>query len=345
MVEDARRKPVSWLRLTIDYVSLRFIWAAGLVLAACQISIWLKPLSMWPAVIEQFAVQLSGIAVIAFVLALGTRRWIWSGVFALLLVTLAWPLMARGEDRSVIADPARLKIVSANLWYNAADYHHTLQFLMESDADIIGLVEVIPAWREALAPLIAKYPYSVDCADIGPWCETLLLSKLPIIKRRAGFLAPNTPAVAGGDIMWGERQMTVLAVHLTWPLQPAEAAGGIIHDAAAVPYLPGPLPRTRQAEQADALARVAHELPADLIMMGDFNGAPWSRVQKAFRATTGLDNQAGWVLSWPSWMFRPLRLPLDHVLSRGHLVVTNFSAGPQTDSDHLPVIAEIGWRD
>jgi endonuclease/exonuclease/phosphatase (EEP) superfamily protein YafD len=40
-----------------------------------------------------------------------------------------------------------------------------------------------------------------------------------------------------------------------------------------------------------------------------------------------------------------LRLPLDHILARGHLVVTRFEAGPRTESDHLPVIAEIGWRD
>ena len=26
-------------------------------------------------------------------------------------------------------------------------------------------------------------------------------------------------------------------------------------------------------------------------------------------------------------------------------VVTKFEAGPRTESDHLPVIAEIGWRD
>jgi len=75
------------------------------------------------------------------------------------------------------------------------------------------------------------------------------------------------------------------------------------------------------------------------------DGAPWGRVQRAFRAKTGLDNQAGWDFTWPSSLPWPLRLPLDHVLARGHLVVTKFAAGPEIDSDHLPVIAEIGWRD
>lgn len=346
VTEGRQGRPVSWLRLASTYIALRLLWSAGLILVACQIVIALQPLSVWPAVVEQFTLQLAGVAAVALVLALALRRWIFCALFAVLFVTLTWPIWPRGEDRQPPAGAERLKIVSANLWYNARDYHRTLQFLMESDADIIGLVEVIQPWRQALAPLIAKYPYSADCADIGPWCESLLLSKLPIVTPRKGQLAPDAPAVAGGDIMWGDRRITVLATHLTWPLQPAaEAALGIVHDPAATPYLPGPLPRIRQAEQAEALAKVLSGLSPDLIVMGDWNSAPWSRVQRSFRAATGLDNQAGWVPTWPSWMFAPLRLPLDHVLSRGHLVVMDFSAGPETDSDHRPVIAEVGWRD
>lgn len=346
VTDDVQQRPVSWQRLAFDYIGLRLIWSAGCVLVAAQGVIWLRPLSAWPAVVEQFAFQFCWLAVVALIVALLMRRWLGAALFAILLVTLAWPLIPRGEAAAAPADPARLKIVSANLWYNAAGYRRTLDFLMQSDADVIGMVEVIPAWRAVLAPLIAKYPYKVDCGDIGPWCETMLLSKLPIAAQHKGYLAPDTPAVAGGDILWGDRRITVLALHFTWPLQPVlEQPQGVVYDAAAVPYLPGPLPNIRQAEQADAFARVVSTLPADLIVMGDFNSAPWSRVQKAFRTATGLDNESGWLLTWPSWLFKPLRLPLDHVLSRGHLAVTRFTAGPQTDSDHLPVIAEIGWRD
>src|SRR5262249_59896365 len=106
--------------------------------------------------VEQFAVQLSGLAAVALVLALTARRWIWAGLFVILLGTLAWPIIPRGDAAPAIAKPERLKIVSANLWYNAPSYRRTLDFLMQSDADVIGLVEVIPAWRDALRPLIDK---------------------------------------------------------------------------------------------------------------------------------------------------------------------------------------------
>lgn len=345
MTDDVQQRPTSWPRLAFRYLALRIVWSAGFILIACQIVIWLKPLSAGPAAVEQFAVQLSSLAALALVLALVARRWLWAGLFAILLGTLAWPIIPRGDSPPAVAEPARLKIVSANLWYSATNYRRTLDFLMQSDADVIGLVEVIPAWRDALRPLIDKYPYKSDCAEIGPWCETLLLSKLPIVTERKGFLARNTPVVAGGDVLWGDHRITVLATHFTWPLQPAETMSAVVHDTDAAPVLTGPLPHIHQAEQAEAFARVANELPTDLVLVGDFNSAPWSRVQHAFRAGTGLNSTTGWALTWPSWMPLPLRLPLDHVLSRGHLVVTNFESGPQTDSDHLPVIAEIGWRD
>ncbi|HSE76355.1 MAG TPA: endonuclease/exonuclease/phosphatase family protein, partial [Dongiaceae bacterium] len=109
-------------------------------------------------------------------------------------------------------------------------------------------------------------------------------------------------------------------------------------------YLPG-LPPIQQVSEAANLARFLDTLPPDVILMGDMNGVPWGRVQRALRGKAGLDNAAGWVLSWPSSLPLPLRLPLDHVLTRGHLVVTSFAAGPKTDSDHFPVVAEIGWRE
>jgi endonuclease/exonuclease/phosphatase family metal-dependent hydrolase len=105
------------------------------------------------------------------------------------------------------------------------------------------------------------------------------------------------------------------------------------------------LPLSRQAGQAGLFAKYLNQQPDDLILMGDFNSVPWNRVQRAFRDRTRLDNQAGWASSWPSSMPWPLRVPIDHILARGHLAVTSFATGAKTDSDHLPVIAEIGWRD
>src|SRR5688572_8604887 len=263
-------------------------------------------------------------------------------VLIALAVTLAWPLLAH-RSQAVVTDGPRLKVLSANLFYFATDHQRTLDLLMTSESDIIGLVELTPAWQRELAPLVAKYPYRVDCFESGTYCEHMLLSKVPIVKPYAGGVGGDAPIIAGGEILWNGRPIAVYTTHLMWPLATDQGLPGPT-DVSAASYLPG-LPPIVQAREAANLSLFLETQPADLILMGDLNGSPWGRVQRAFRAKTGLDNRAGWDFTWPSSLPWPLRLPLDHVLARGHLVVTEFAAGPETDSDHLPVIAEIGWRD
>jgi len=318
--------------------------AAGLL--SCQAVIWLKPLSPGLSLVEQFAIHLVSLAVIGLSLALVLRRWIQTAIFVTLASTLAWPVLAVHRPAVAVPDGRRLKIVSANLWFAAPTHDRTVEFLMESDADIIGLIEVSPSWQQALAPLLAKYPYKVDCFATVPECETVLLSKLPIMAPRAERVLGGAPAVVGGEVDWNGTRFEVLATHLAWPFTPDYSQRWrVVTDPDAAPGLEGRLPASRQASQADNLARLLNTLPPDLVVMGDFNGAPWTRLQRAFRDATGLENAAGWELSWPSMLPWPLRLPIDHVLARGHLVVTSFSTGPELDSDHLPVIAEIGWSD
>lgn len=343
MTDIAVRTRLQRPRRPRNHALSRLLWWLAAALLLCQATIWYGPESPRPAVLEHLAIQLSGVAVLAALLALALRRWIPLVALAMLAATLSWPIFAHRSAAALVSDPARLKIVSANVYYYAADHQRTLDMLMASDADIIGLVEMTPDWKRALAPLIAKYPYHVDCFDTDSFCEHMLLSKLPIVKPYAGRVWRTTPIIAGGEIMWNGRPITVYATHLIWPLATDEESG-YSTDSQRAGYLPG-LPENRQAGQAANLAKFLNSLPQDVIVMGDFNSAPWSRLQREFRTATGLDNAAGWDFTWPSsfpWM---LRLPLDHVLTRGHLVVTQFAAGPETDSDHRPVIAEIGWKD
>jgi endonuclease/exonuclease/phosphatase (EEP) superfamily protein YafD len=343
MTEIVAQAPLRTRRVSAWSVLL---WALAGVLALCQAVIWYKPEAPALAVLEQFALQLGLVALLTAVLALVLRRWARVILLAALTATLSWPVFSDRGEAAIVTAPARLKVVSANLWHSAAGHDRTVEALLASDADIIGLIEATPRWRPALAPLLAKYPYRVDCFDRDPECLTMLLSKLPIEQPIAGRVWKATPIVAGGVIRWNGRPITVLATHWFRPLLRSDRSPWGADDAERSAYLADGLPVGRQAGQAGLFAKfLDREAPGDLIVMGDLNSAPWSRVQRAFRAKTGLDNQAGWVTSWPSFLPWPLRLPIDHVLARGHLVVTDFSAGPEVDSDHLPVVAEIGWRD
>jgi endonuclease/exonuclease/phosphatase (EEP) superfamily protein YafD len=321
------------------------LWGLTIALAVCQVIIWYGPETPGLAVAEQFALQLGIVALLSTLLALMLRRWARLILLAALTATLWWPVFGQRGAAAVVTGPA-LKVLSANLWHSAAGHDRTIEALLASDADIIGLVEATTPWRPALAPLYAKYPYRVDCFERDPECLTMLLSKLPIERPIAGRIWKATPIVAGGEIRWNGRPITVLATHWFRPLLRSDESQWGAEDAERSAYLAEGLPVSRQAGQAGLFAKyLDRETPGDLIVMGDLNSAPWSRVQRAFRARTGLDNQAGWSSTWPSFLPWPLRLPIDHVLARGHLVVTKFEAGQPTDSDHLPVVAEIGWRD
>jgi endonuclease/exonuclease/phosphatase (EEP) superfamily protein YafD len=343
MTDIAAQRPLQRPRRAGSSAWSRLLWLLAVILLLCQATIWYQPSSPRLAVLDQFAVQLTGLALAAALLALVLRRWVRLAALLALAATLSWPIFAQRTEAAIVTNPERLKILSANVFYYAADHQRTLDMLMASDADIIGLVEMTPDWKRALAPLIAKYPYHVDCFDTDSFCEQMLLSKLPIVKPYAGRVWRTTPIIAGGEIIWNGRPITVYATHLIWPFATDDETGWST-DSNRADYLPG-LPESRQAGQAANLAKFLNTLPRDLILMGDFNGAPWGRVQRAFRQSTGLDNQAGWDFSWPSSLPWPLRLPLDHILTRGHLAVTQFGVGPETESDHLPVIAEVGWRD
>lgn len=345
MTEIAMHTPVRPRPRATSRVLALLLWLLTPLLVLCQAVIWYQPHSHLPAVVDQFAIQLTGLAAIALLLALILRRWVHAVLLILLAATLSWPVVASRAQPAEVTNPARLKILSANLWHSATGHDRTMEILMASNADIIGLVEVTPDWRAHLGPLIAKYPYRVECLEAGHQCQVMLLSKLPIEKTYSGRVWHATPAVAGGDLIWNGRAITVLATHLHRPLAGIDESEYGEDDPAYRAYLGGRLPLSRQAGQAGMLAMYLNGLPNDLVVMGDLNGAPWSSIQRAFRDRTGLDNQAGWDFTWPSWLYWPLRLPLDHVLARGHLAVTKSAVGPETDSDHLPVIAEVGWRD
>ena len=344
----------------------QFVWLLFIVLAMSQALIWWlltppvqaieefaiqlqisagfrRPVSL--GVLEHFAIQLSALAVVACLLALLMRRWARLVLLAILVASLAWPVLSPAGQVPGTSGQERLRVLSANLWRHSKDHARTIDTLMRSEADIIGLTEVSPRWRRALRPLTDKYPYRVDCFALESYCQVMLLSRMPIVKPYVGRIWKTQPIIAGGEIDWRGRRFTVLVTHLIWPLPLLEKGrGGPNAEPGPPVYLSGLVPDTWQAREASNLARFLNELPPQLVIMGDFNGAPWSRVQQAFRSTTGLNNQAGWNLSWPAWMPWPLRLPIDHVLTRGDLVVTQFDDGPRTDSDHLPVIAEIGWQ-
>jgi endonuclease/exonuclease/phosphatase (EEP) superfamily protein YafD len=98
-----------------------------------------------------------------------------------------------------------------------------------------------------------------------------------------------------------------------------------------------------QERQLAAVAERVRSVEEPLVVMGDFNTTPWSRLFAGLVGRTGLcDSRAGFGIqaSFPSDM-PVVRIPIDHLLASCSIGVRARRIGPQVGSDHLPVIVDL----
>lgn len=327
-----RRSP---LGILVDLVLS--VGAIAIVLGAA--APFLHPL--WPrgSVAAHFGLQVLLGALFLLLVAMLRRRWLSAGamlVCAVVQVAVLQPYLPRLGSPAV-ATGATAKIVLFNVWARNTAYGRARDYLAESDADIIALVEATPEWRRGLAGLDALYPHRADCAAQSERCRMVLLSRLPLaasglidVKDGEAFILWADLAMPAGA---GQAKRISLALtHLKRPYALPEARGAAIPDG---------LPRVAQAQQIAALVPRLATFAPDAILMGDFNAAPWSAVQQGLRRPTGFDNAGFLAPSWPAWLPAFLRLPIDHVMVRGSLSIRDLAAGPELGSDHRPVEATV----
>jgi endonuclease/exonuclease/phosphatase (EEP) superfamily protein YafD len=302
--------------------------------------------------LQAIALQLAVINALLAVPLLVNRRRLWAsaGILAALWnIALAWPSIQANVQAAFADAPPKskaLKVVSFNLSYDNLEFGRTVGFLAKSGADVIGLSEVTP---EAKAAILGKlkeiYPYSVDCVGQDRFCELMLLAKKPLRYSFAGKIGPKLTYIASAEMDWQGGPISVVVAHVVLPLvkpdwEPLQT--WITADEPS-PLLPK-TPALWQSVQMAVLAGYMRSLGRDQIVMGDFNNAPWSDVQAAFRAATWLDNRGPLVTTWPAQLPAPLRVPIDNVFVGGGLTIRDLATGPELGSDHLPVIAEIGSK-
>jgi len=286
---------------------------------------------------QQFALQVCWTAVLLTIAALLLRRWRHAAIAGLLASWQLWLIWPSAATPIIPphADGVRLRLIELNAWFYARRSDDIVSYLGNSNADIIGLVEVSPQLKEALTSLYDRYPYHVDCVGgADDHCEEMLLSRLPIVESSAGRLDGRLPVVVSARIQVTPTTTIDVAVsHIIRPLtllQPQPAAA----------FLPE-TPPTAQGEQTAHLARHLTQLGPDAVFLGDLNAAPWSPIVKALRAAGNWHSETEISPTWPSWASAPLRLPIDHVLTRGQVLLTSLTAGPVLSSDHLPLEAEL----
>jgi endonuclease/exonuclease/phosphatase (EEP) superfamily protein YafD len=243
---------------------------------------------------------------------------------ALALLCLAlWqgvPLWRYSGSNPVRADEraaARLRLLVVNVLTENTRYADVMALIQRERPDIIGLIEVTPAWIAALAEARAAYRFGVDSPagldGLGLWFR----------ERPERIDPPQRPLPGGSPFIHAELRFAGRMRHL-WLVHPT------------MPFVRKNLP------ELPGLGAIVGRTPGSRIVIGDLNtteGSPW--FGDFIRATGLRDTRLGFGRqpSWPADM--PYRITLEHALVSADLAVVARRLGPDIGSDHFPLIVEL----
>lgn len=199
------------------------------------------------------------------------------------------------------------------------------------DPDIVALQEYSPYVRRSIhTSLIETYPHFQYCAG-GQRAFVGLYSKLPF--------EPLSEDACSASAMSTDRTARII-VRVLPENGPAFTVATTHND--------WPAPVTRQAEQFNTLRDALATVSPPLLLVGDFNSTPWSYTLRSFVSQSGLARHTFNLPTFPKlwyylrdWRGTPAILPIDHVMTRGEVLIHRLQTGEPSGSDHLPIIVEF----
>ena len=281
---------------------------------------------LYPAfdVFSQFGAQFIAI-VFAFAFATFMPRFkAFIGIILSILLVLiygAWPIYFSGD---VTKGPFMLstgekviRVAHFNTYIPNKNFAATAKEIARLDADVVTLIEFDVEKLPVLAALRVQYPFQYACHNIE-YCDLAIISKQPILAVSANSNWEGPPYICarlGGTL----NGITVYGVHTTR------------------------FPHSRaQLTQISALTKLLEGQTDDLIVMGDFNATPFSRITSTLETGAGLSRLTQ-MPTWPTTYGLP-QLAIDHVFaSQGFRVLADQQIGNAAGSDHFPIVMTLGF--
>lgn len=217
------------------------------------------------------------------------------------------------------ASRAEITVLSFNLLSSNDAYEEVIEFVIESEADVVFLHEGTQEWEDALAE--AELPWEV----VSTRAETFAFGTLALVPEGAevidhGFARTEPRAV---EVRWG--RYSLLGIH---PLAPLSSGSAALRD-----------------EQLLFASDWARRTRDKAVIAGDFNSTPWTHAFRTLFAGDDFTNTQrgyGFEATWRAGSI--WQLPIDHIVVTDDLTVVRREVGPDLGSDHLPVFASIGPR-
>ena len=238
------------------------------------------------------------------------------------LLNMGWVVFALYHPAHTTSQKA-FSLLAYNVWINNQQHREVIDIVRSADAEVVWLHEVSNAlYHDVIKELKPYYPYIYP--EYMKSKGSLLLTKMPheihYVKQHNHFLKHAT-------LTYNDAIIDVIGLHLTSPKSNERV-------------------RTRN-EQLDIVTEYIKEHVPDtrsLIVAGDFNSAPWRPVFKHFIDDTQLHYGIyDILLSWPTFSLYPFMFPIDHIMAKNSVCVSEKFRLPNGGSDHYPVLAQLHY--
>jgi endonuclease/exonuclease/phosphatase (EEP) superfamily protein YafD len=335
IVDDGTRQPAdepSRFRSVVGTAALVLAWSFVALLAGIAISVWggLTKVAILTALLQGLVPILFVPVWILGIVALVTKHRILAAACAVLAVAhvaLVLPALGTNSLPAWAATAPKIKILSANVFDRNATPDSAAARLLESDADVLALVEVSVAVHDALVRhgVDQLFPYQIRDRASPTGDTDGIYSRIPFTDGHSVRLLENQgPAVT---VRIDGRPLEIVAVHID----------GAQHES------------WKWRGQLAALRPVIRSATGPLVISGDFNATRWNP-PFADLLDLGLtdaheDRGKGLSRSWPLTgtklaHFGPL-LRLDHALVNRTAAVRSVRDIRIPGSDHLAFEVQI----
>lgn len=274
---------------------------------------------LWIAfdVASQFSIQFLFL-VAAAVLGMASPRMkaLVATIFFTLMISgyALWPhWVSTGNDKTtaLAVGEQQLKVASFNTYAKNRDYQAIINSVLAMNADVVTLIEMEQDKLGVLAALKQKYPYQADCNAVQS-CHLAIISKFPLsdVDSQALWEGPPYIRASLGPQFGG---LVVFGVHTTR------------------------FPHSRaQFTQVNALVKLVEAIPGRVVLMGDFNSTPFSRINQTVSQGLGFARLTQ-LPTWPATYGFP-QLAIDHIFaSSGIRALSDERIGDNAGSDHFPI--------
>ncbi|MEM8860578.1 MAG: endonuclease/exonuclease/phosphatase family protein [Chloroflexota bacterium] len=222
------------------------------------------------------------------------------------------------------ANQTVVKLMTANVLYGNRNPNMMYDAVNQVDPDILIVQEMSGYNQDKMVALWEAFPY-VSHRPNGGTQEIIVFSKIPL----------HSIDHFTEDTLW--RSQAQITVNIDDQLTTIVG----MHPKA-------PMSKNRYLRRNEELTRTAErvaQIETPLIVTGDLNITPWTPIFKRFLGNANLSDSRvrnGLKMTWAPDNL-PRVIPIDHFLYRD-IQVHSFATGPDTGSDHLPVVVEFSVK-